>query len=222
MGVRGTCLKWFNSYLENRTQYTKINNIISSSAAVCSGVPQGSVLGPILYLLYVNDDGCNEVSSQILMFTDDTALINTGSNPELVTASLEQDLNVVNNYFTSLRLKLNVTKTRIVHFGKGWKKQPVIKQSDIRIDGKVVGVMNEFKYLGVLIDNTLKFTRQKEANIKKGNHKLYLFRKIRSCLDSNSALILYKSLIMPYLEFCNVLLLGCNEREKIKGCRISG
>lgn len=74
---------------------------------------------------------------------NDTALINTGSKPELVSASLERDLNVVNDYFTSLRLKLNVNKTKIVHFGKGWKKQAVTKPSDIKVGGQVVEIPNE-------------------------------------------------------------------------------
>lgn len=80
---------------------------------MCSSVPQGSVLVPILYLLYVNDIGCNKVSSHIIMFANDTALINTGSNPESVVISLEGDLYVINKYFASLSLKLNVEKTKI-------------------------------------------------------------------------------------------------------------
>lgn len=84
------------------------------------------------------------------------------------------------------------------------------------IGGRAIATLSEFKYLGVHIDGTLKFTKQIESNINKGNQKLFLFRKIRTNLDYKSAIILYKTMIMPYLEFCNVLLIGCNEREKIK------
>lgn len=84
------------------------------------------------------------------------------------------------------------------------------------IGGRVVAVVNEFKYLGVHIDGTLKFTKQIKSIINKGNQKLYLFRKIGTNLDKKRAVILNKTMFMPYIEFRNALLVGCNEREKIK------
>lgn len=72
----------------------------------------------------------------------------------------------------------------------------------------------------IIIESSLQFKKQIESNIKKGNRKLDMFIKIRSCMDSRTALIVYKSMIMPYIEFSNLLLLGCNSHEKIKNQRI--
>lgn len=142
---------------------------------MCSGVWQGSVLGLILYLLYVNDIGCIGVSANVLMFADDTALICNGNDPVEVSARLETDLNAVKDHLATASLKLNVTKIRIIHFYKNWRKHKVQRLMDIKVDGQPVDIVNEFRYLGVLIDSSLRFNKQIEANIKKGNQKLYLF-----------------------------------------------
>lgn len=86
-----------NSYLNQRSQYTKINQLNSSIAAVPSGVKQGLVLGPILYLIYIDDVGSNDMTSDVIMFADDAALISQGTSPEESCEKLEKDLNTINN-----------------------------------------------------------------------------------------------------------------------------
>lgn len=91
-GVRDSCLQWLSSYLTGRTQFTKVNNLTSSISKVNSGVPQGSVLGPIFYLIYINDIGHVELKSRVLMFADDSVLIQSHLDPCIAVSNLRQDL----------------------------------------------------------------------------------------------------------------------------------
>lgn len=103
------------------------------------------------------------VSCTTLMFADDTALITIEDEPTMVAANLEKDLNTINDYFASLTLKLTIDMTKIMH--KGWKKRNTVREYPIRIGRNRVGEVLEFKYLGLIIDSSLKFTQQIESNI---------------------------------------------------------
>lgn len=188
-GFKGIVLKWFTSYLNERTQFTRLNDNSSSINAVCSGVPQGSVLGPILYSIYINDIGENNISSDILMFADDSLLIQT--NTELITCcnNLDLDLDVISNYFKSLKLGLNPKKTKIMHFDKGYKKGMISNSPQISYNGIVIEPVNSFKYLGVWIDNRLKFNIHLDACIRNASHKIYMLRRIRNSLDQKTAIL---------------------------------
>lgn len=84
------------------------------------------------------------------------------------------------------------------------------------MDGVIVDAVTEFNYLGVTLDCNLEFTKQMNNNIRRANHKIYLLSKFRCYLDEKMALNLYKAMVLPHVEFCNALLLGCSEKEKKK------
>lgn len=84
------------------------------------------------------------------------------------------------------------------------------------MNGKCIESVVDFKYLGVQIESSLKFTKQLDTNINNVNHKLFLFRKLRSSIDNHTALILFKSMVLPYAEFANVFVTGCDDQRKIK------
>lgn len=125
-GVKGKCFRWFESYLSDRLQFTTIGNNVSSKVKVPNRVPQGSVLGPILYLIYVNDIEHCGVESRVLMFTDDTVLISSHPDPEIVSSKLSKDLGDLSGYFGKLSLKLNAKKTKVMNFGKSWRSNLLI------------------------------------------------------------------------------------------------
>lgn len=219
-GFRGMVLKWFESYLLERKQFTKLNEYVSGTSIVGSGVPQGSVLGPILYLIYINDIGGNDLTSEILMFADDSVLIQTNDNETKCCNNLEIDLETTSNYFKSLRLGLNPKKTKVMHFDKGFKRKVCLKFPPVHVNGVIIESVSTFKYLGIWIDNCLKFNVHLDACVKSSSHKIYMLRKLRNSLDQRTALTIYKSMILPLVEYGNCFMLGCTKTEITKIQRI--
>lgn len=221
-GFKGVVLKWFESYLTERKQFTRLDSNLHDSdiVNVASGVPQGSVLGPILYLIYINNVGSNRLDSDILMFADDSVLIKTGTTIQENCKQLESDLKLISDYFKSLKLGLNASKTKIMHFDRCFKKCTFSKIPIIKLDGLNIEVVVSFKYLGVLIDNKLKFSVHLNACIRNASHKLFMLRKIRNNLNVNTANLIYKTMILPLIEYGNVFLLSCTSIERTKIQRI--
>lgn len=130
-GVTGIVLKWFKSYLENRTQRVKFNGMLSSPIRVQVGVPQGSVLGPILFLLYINDivevidDDC-----EIRLFKDDALIYTTGRSCEEISNKLNIQMEKIEKWLKGNRLKLNVEKTKVMVI-RGARK--IINKNNIRV-----------------------------------------------------------------------------------------
>lgn len=151
------------------------------------------------------------MGSTVMMFADDNALISSGNTPEESASKVETDLNTLHEYFAKLKLNLNITKTKVMHFHKNIRKYNPKYFPTITMNGTYVESVSEFKYLGVLIESSLKFSSQMDANLKKANYKMYLFRKIRPCIDNSTAVTLFKTMLLPYVEFANVFLLGCDE-----------
>lgn len=219
-GIKGTCLNWFKSYLMNRTQYTSIGNHKSQNAYVNNGVPQGSVLGPILYLINVNDIGFNNIKSKVIMFADDSVILSSHIDPVQAATQLNEGLIQVTSYFRKLNLMLNVNKTKIMNFSKYWRGRANILFPEVVMEGKVVEEVDNFKYLGVILDKRLLFKEHMNVCIRNISHKLYIISKIKDFIPVSTALILYKTLILPYLEFGNIFLLNCTETDLMKLQRI--
>lgn len=215
-GIKGTCLSWFKSYLEIRTQYTSIGNLKSKKAYVNNGVPQGSVLGPILYLIYVNDIGFNNINSRIIMFANDSVILSTHPNQTHAYMQLNEDLIQIAGYFKNLNLLLNPDKTKIMNFSRYWRGNDNVLFPEIIMEGKVSEVVDTFKYLGVILDKRLLFREHMKACIRNTSNKLYIISKIKEFIPVSTALVLYKTLILPYLEFGNIFLLNCTESDIMK------
>ena len=121
-GIRGTPLLWFTNYLENRCQYVSINNTASTTNKISSGVPQGSILGPLLFLLNINDIvNCSSLL-KFIIFADDTNLFHSAKNITQLVLEVNQELTNLNSWFQANKLSLNSDKTKFILFGKKWSK----------------------------------------------------------------------------------------------------
>jgi retron-type reverse transcriptase len=113
-GVRGTANDWFSSYLKNRSQFVSILGFESATKPVNHGVPQGSVLGPLLFLIYINDLHSAVKSSKVYHFADDTNLLNIGSSPKKMQKSINADLKIIYKWLLANKISLNSDKTEII------------------------------------------------------------------------------------------------------------
>uniref|UniRef100_V5GAM1 RNA-directed DNA polymerase n=1 Tax=Anoplophora glabripennis TaxID=217634 RepID=V5GAM1_ANOGL len=113
-GIRGLALGWVKTFLENRTQYVSINNNNSESHQVKQGVPQGSVLGPVLYLLYVNEIDSLSSSTHFTIYADDTSLITSNMNENALEADCNSLLSNLTEWFYQNSLYININKTKIL------------------------------------------------------------------------------------------------------------
>ena len=134
-GIRGVAHNWFRDYLTNRYQYVHINGISSEQLPISCGVPQGSILGPLLFLVYINDLADVSKFATTVLFADDTNLIYKDKKYENFSFAIENDLDKISVWFRANELALNETKTKYVIFHKRFNKPP--GQFEIIINGKL-------------------------------------------------------------------------------------
>ena len=208
MGVRGQVLRWFDDFLSGRTQYVDLNGRKSEKLNLVDGVPQGSVLGPILYLVYVNFISELDLPVRPLLFADDTALMVKGKTVLECEDLITKALTLTSFWLKSLKLTLNLDKCKLMYMNNYWVStpQPLI---NVCVDNVSLEVVNEFKYLGIVIDKNISFKSHASKTIRDTWSKLSLFGRIRYCLPDETALNLFKSMILPILEFGNIFSIHC-------------
>jgi len=197
MGVRGHVHSWFRSYLYGRSQYVSIGKDISTRTAVQRGVPQGSVLGPILFILYVNDmrNCCNSIS--LLHFADDTTgFLSSKSVPGLVR-EMNLDLNRIAEWVRRNRLFLNINKTcYMVISDSSMSDLP-----SLMIENNLIARVTEAQFLGVTIDDKLSFKQHVEQLCGKLSKTVGMLNRISNLIPPNVKLSIYYSLIFSRVSY---------------------
>ena len=203
-GVRGRSLTWFRNYLTIRSQKVQYGKELSSSLPLDFGVPQGSLLGPLLFVIYINDLPKCLMHSEISMYADDTVIYYTGSHVNVIRENLQEDLKRVEQWLTSNRLILNHSKTKGLLFGT---RQLLQTSSDfvLQIQGKDIERVTKFNYLGVMLDEQLHWKEHVDSICKKVNKRLGILARIRSCLTLNAAKCVYNTLIEPILCYTDTV-----------------
>ena len=210
-GIRGNTLAWITDYLKNRTQRVRVNGTISTSIDVLSGVPQGSVLGPALFLIFVADVS-SIINNIISMYADDTKLLN--SIYENTTDILQEDINILSRWADEMQMSYNVDKCHTLHLGS---KNPqhtyfLPKMTDIIRSSSHISYtftlhplknVNEEKDLGVIVDEDLNFKNHISSKISKANSMIFLIKTCFKYLDTDMFKTLYKTLIRPHLEYAS-------------------
>jgi hypothetical protein len=204
-GIRGVANKWVDSYLSNRKQFTTYNGSNSSISNVKCGVPQGSILGPILFLLYINDLGTVSKLLSPIMFADDSNLFISGKNLLDISNTLNQELPLLIEWLRANRLSLNVDKTHVMIFGK--KNITSLPPIDIKINGKSLTILEKTKFLGVILDTGLTWKDHINYMTKKLSKSIGILSIARKTLSQKTLIQLYHAFISPYLNYC-VLIWG--------------
>jgi hypothetical protein len=162
-------IKLIKSYLTNRTIKVKVNGKLSQSKLLNIGVPQGSVLGPLLFILFINDMCLLPIKSKLIVFADDTTLVADGPYPETIIRTLETDLIIITEWFRNNKLVLNAKKSQAICFNSNQKLDKKIQKSrsqlTINCENNKIAMVEQVKLLGIVIDNKLLFGPQTDALI---------------------------------------------------------
>jgi hypothetical protein len=211
-GVRNNELDWFNDYFTNRKQKVKIENAVSNERIVEHGVSQGSCLGPLTYLLAVNYLPLVLQHSTVNMFADDTLITVTSDSINDAVFKLNEDLETLYEWINYNNLALNISKTKYMIIAN---KKSNLENFEIKIGGEKIEKVSEIKYLGVKIDDKLKFLSHLKYIKNKLSTKLALFRRISKKLDFQTKVVLYKSIVAPHFDYCSSILFSLpNSRIK--------
>ena len=193
---------WIADYLRSRTQFVSLNRAKSSDVQITSGVPQGSVLGPLLFIIYINDvaEIIGDTQIKIRMYADDCVIYNTISNVEDQKA-LSSVFSLFCNWSETWQMSINFKKTVAMTFSN--KKQPL--NFTYTNDGVSLARVTEFKYLGVTLTTNLKWHTHVETICKKALRKLWYLRRTLSNSTKECKLTAYKTLVRPILEYASVV-----------------
>ena len=201
-GITGQILAWVKDFLKDRSQRVVIRGTASSAFEITSGVPQGSVLGPILFLIFINDLPL-KVISPLSLFADDsknfTRIVSEKNHKPDTTngrEALQKDLNSVIEWANKWKMEFNVDKCKVMHLGKSNPKNNY-KMAAVNLEETV-----EERDLGVLIDNKLNFGKHIQTIVTRANRVLGMIRIAFACMNKEMFLNIYTALVRPLLEYC--------------------
>ena len=197
IGVKGDLINWIRSFLSGRTQSVNVQGVASKWNIVISGIPQGFVIGPILFVIFINDMPDNVKYSMCKLFADDCKLYGTVNNRE--DNKTQFDLTNLETWSKTWQLPFNALKCKVMHFGNRNPKHLYYLNDHILEDTQ------SEKDLGVIIDVKLKYHIHTAAATKKANQILGMIKKSYTTRDAKTISTLYKIMVRPHLEYSNVI-----------------
>ena len=200
-GINGATAKWVENWLSNRTQAVVMDGEFSNVAAVTSGVPQGSVLGPCLFLLYINDLA-ESLESTVRLFANDTIAYLAIKNTQ-DAASLQRDLNKLEAWENKWQMEFHPDKCEVLRISKKWKSNTINANYVLR--GHTLKVVSQAKYLGVTISGDLRWNTHINNITNKANSTLAVLKRNVRVSSKPLKETAYKSLVRPQMEYCSPL-----------------
>ena len=198
-GVRGLAKKWFSSYLSDRQQFVSIQNSVSESKSILHGVPQGSVLGPLLFLIYINDLPNAISNSDTFLFADDTCLLFSDSDTKVIEEKVNLDLKQLSSWLQANKIALNAAKTEVVLFRD--PRKLIHDDINLVLDDFALSFSPHVKYLGILLDQHLNFKEHLKSLASKLSKANGIIAKLRHFLPRDTLLSIYYSLFQSHLVY---------------------
>ena len=198
-GIRDLTHNWFESYLTNRRQYVFLNGESSEIRNVNCGVPQGSVLGPLLFLIYINDLPNISKILDFYLFADDTNIYFEAETPEKLESVLNKELKQLHTWLIVNRLSLNIEKTNFVIFHP--YNKPLKQKITLKIQKKAISEKSHVKYLGIKIDASLTWQNHIDCISKNISRATGIMYKIRPFVNKKTMIMLYYSLLFSHLNY---------------------
>jgi len=197
-GIRGVCNDWFRSYLQNRQQYVTINSAKSQLKETTCGVPQGSILGPILFIIYMNDINAS-TSLKLLSYADDTTIYSSHTEVTKLFSNLNNELPSLDDWFRANKLALNVKKTKFSIFSP--QKVAIDEQHILTLNNSNILRENPTKFLGLHIDEQLTWTTHINKIKSKLASSLFIINRAKHFLPHEALKSIYYTLIHSHLIY---------------------
>ena len=220
-GADQATAKWFQSYLSNRTQRCNVNGNLSTASTVTCGVPQGSILGPLLFLMYINDlPNCLRVAAP-RMFADDTSITLSAKTVADLKPAVTSELNNLTCWLRANKLSLNVAKTELMIIGSRQRLNAQCEEINISIDDRTIKRVDHTKSLGLTIDAQLSWSKHVDEISKKVSSAIGALKRIRPFIPTDVAVQIYNALILPHFDYCSPVWDGmsgclCDKLQKLQ------
>ena len=215
MNLDSSVTEWVKSYLTNRQQRVYANSYYSSYQNVTQGVPQGSVLGPLFYIVYANDLSKIVKNCKFALYADDTVLYISEKDIEVSIRKLQEDIDALSTWCAKNGIMANTDKTKVMLFGtKNNLSKIPIDELDLKFGGVSLQAVKTYTYLGMTLDNQLNYNLHVNKIIKSVTSKLNQFRKMRQFLTSKAAIMVYKGMMLPILEYGDIFMTGTSAANK--------
>ena len=208
-GINGLLLDWLSDYLTNRKQRVVIPGGRSDWQFIRAGVPQGSILGPLLFLLYINDI-VTDIQSCVRLFADDTSLYIIVDNPISAAEMINTDLETIHRWAEKWLVKFNPSKSEslLVSRKNNRNMHPPLIMNTVYINE-----VQHHKHLGVILSNDGTWHEHINLITSKAWQKIYVMRKLKFMLDRDSLNKIYISFVRPTLEYANIVWDNCTQYE---------
>ena len=211
-------VKWFKNYLSDRHQYTKINGEMSGVQKISCGVPQGSILGPTLFTLYVNDVEKVFTNSSVYLYADDTVVLSFHEDPNTLIEKLNADMIYYHHWLLYNRLTVNTKKSNFILF-KGYGQSINCKLKKVKLGKDEITRTQCYKYLGLVLDERLTFEPHVKKVSRDVNYRLNRLFKFRPSITENTAAQIYKVMILPLIDYADIVYATGN-KDNLKRLRI--
>ena len=210
-------VNWSTDYLDNRKQKVLANNELSSVQTITNGVPQGSILSPLYYIIYANDIPHIISQSEVIQYADDTVLLSNNPNYDQACLEIQAGLSQLENWCSLNGISVNPKKSKAMLFGTN-NQLARCKSKQIYIDNCEIEYVSTYTYLGMLLDKSLSLENHLQKVIQRTTAKMVELRKMRRFLNTQAALMVYKSMILPIIEYGNIFLGACSldSRKKLQ------
>ena len=211
MNLDESVTDWVRSYLMDRQQRVFANNTYSSYQTIVQGVPQGSVLGPLFYIVYANDLSKIFKNCKFALYADDTVLYTSNRDTVTSVRKLQEDIDALSVWCQENGITVNAEKTKVMVFGsKNCLAKIAPEEIDLKFGQTTLQTVSSYTYLGLTLDNHLNYNSHVNKIISSVTSKLNQFRRMRHFLTVKAALMVYKGMLLPLLEYGDVFLTGAS------------
>ena len=200
-GIRGLVLEWFKNYLSNRKQFVDYNSHTSELKSISSGMPQGSILGPLGFIIYVNDIPNSVPELSLILYADDTSAFTSHKDISELNNIMNDGLKKLNGWFQSNKLSLNTKKSNVMLFGTHIKTKQYENKLKLSLDNVEIKCVNACKFLGVTIDQNLTWENHIIEVAKKCSSSIGILYKMKNFLPETALLSLYNTLVLSHINY---------------------